>query len=66
MDNFMWPAVQCVRLIYFTLPQTKHVIYKKKSGVKRIGPYHDTLIKFNHDCNHHGDELISFWQVIIA
>jgi hypothetical protein len=30
------------------------------------GPYLDTLIKFNHDFNYHGDEFISFWQVISA
>jgi hypothetical protein len=33
---------------------------------KDNGPYHDTLIKFNHDSNYDGDEFISFWQVIIA
>jgi hypothetical protein len=29
-------------------------------------PYHNTLIKFNHDFNYHSDKSISFWQVIIA
>jgi hypothetical protein len=28
--------------------------------VDHIGPYHDTLIKFNHDSNYLGDEFISF------
>jgi hypothetical protein len=34
--------------------------------IEYIGPYHDTLIKFNHDSNYDGDEFISFWNVIIA
>jgi hypothetical protein len=33
---------------------------------QHIGPYHDTLVKFNHDSNYLGDEFITFWQVIIA
>jgi hypothetical protein len=40
------------------------VIFNIKTD-KDNGPYHDTLIKFNHDSNYHGDEFISFWQVII-
>jgi hypothetical protein len=31
-----------------------------------IGPYHDTLIKYNHHFNYQSDESISFWQVRIA
>jgi hypothetical protein len=33
---------------------------------KDNGPYHDTLIKFNHDSIYLGDEFISFSQIIIV
>jgi hypothetical protein len=39
----------------------KKIRYTMKNIPKHNGPYHDTLIKFNHDSNYLGDEFISFW-----
>jgi hypothetical protein len=55
-----------------TMPAKKchHFVISKKKNCNPyfivIGPYHGTLIKFNHDSNYLGDEFISFWQVTIA
>jgi hypothetical protein len=54
-------TIQRIIDILLTLDVINHDFF-----LNDIGPYHDTLIKFNHDSNYPGDEFVSFWQVITA